>query len=81
MRIPHHLLSLGREEICGLHLNTQRTVGLTYSSTQFYEHLQRTIRQNRIYLFLQPVLGLLYFQVHHRLFFFPNIIWNSSKSA
>lgn len=53
--MQHHQLSLGREEICGLYLNTLRTVGLIYSYVQFYEDLQRIIRQNRIYLFLQPV--------------------------
>lgn len=38
-------------------------------------------RQKKIYLFLQPVLSLLYFQVHHRLLFFPNINWNRPKAA
>lgn len=65
--MQHHRLSLGREEICGLYLNTLRTVGLTYSYVQFHEDLQRIIRQNRIYLFLQPV------QDYFIIFFFTSL--------
>lgn len=62
IRSQHHLFSVGKRK----YVNCIWTPSNSYSCIQFHDHLQRIMRQNRIYLSLQLILGL---HFHHRLFF------------